>query len=120
MADESLDYDTDEYWDLVIRFRRSQRDVGMFMDGTGVVLRCHPRYACNMPCAIHGPSDHHMRYWPTYWRQDLLSFERLCEHGIGHPDPDSLRYIQDHQGVSMMRAVSTHGCDGCCAPPEEP
>lgn len=117
---DNLDYDTDEFWDLVIGFRRRLPGVGIFMDGTGVILRCHPVYACNMPCAIHGPSDHHMRYWPTLWRQDEMMFERTCEHGIGHPDPDSMRYIKDHHGPTEAKNRSIHSCDGCCAPPEEP
>lgn len=54
-------------------------------------------------CVIHNPSDHHMRDWPTYWRQDRGMMERICPHGIGHPDPDDAN--PDH----------VHGCDGCCS-----
>ena len=46
----------------------------------------------------------HMRGWPTTGRG-----ERVCPHGVGHPDPD--RRHADDPGV--------HGCDGCCAPKEE-
>ena len=34
--------------------------------------------------------------------------ERLCPHGIGHPDPDDTR-----------AAKRIHGCDGCCTHPQE-
>jgi hypothetical protein len=33
--------------------------------------------------------------------------ERICEHGVGHPDPDDLRVIRD-------RIMGIHACDGCC------
>lgn len=36
--------------------------------------------------------------------------ERVCRHGIGHPDPDSLAYLES-RGVEGM---GVHGCDGCC------
>ena len=36
--------------------------------------------------------------------------ERTCEHGVGHPDPDSLAYFERH-GVTHM---GSHGCDSCC------
>jgi hypothetical protein len=32
--------------------------------------------------------------------------ERICEHGIGHPDPDQI--MRDEAGW-------VHGCDGCCS-----
>jgi hypothetical protein len=63
-------------------------------------------------CVIHKPSDHHMREWRLHWRDDRQIFERICVHGVGHPDPDQFEYWdltgQEHQSV--------HGCDGCCAP----
>lgn len=33
--------------------------------------------------------------------------ERICKHGIGHPDPDDLK-------VQSSWAEGVHGCDGCC------
>lgn len=62
------------------------------------------------PCTIHNRSDHHMRGWPQNWRADKGIMERICPHGIGHPDPD-----ESHIYVWGGRAVgSVHGCDGCC------
>lgn len=29
--------------------------------------------------------------------------ERICPHGVGHPDPDD------------TNPDTVHGCDGCCA-----
>jgi hypothetical protein len=33
--------------------------------------------------------------------------ERICDHGIGHPDPDDIR-------VRERWDEGVHGCDGCC------
>lgn len=61
-------------------------------------------------CVVHSPSDHFMRDWRLHWRDDRGIFERICSHGIGHPDPDQQEFWnrtdQSWQGV--------HGCDGCC------
>ncbi len=60
-------------------------------------------------CTIHNPSDHHMRDWPQNWRDERLLMERICPHGVGHPDPDDVRL---QAGLDS----GTHGCDGCCRP----
>ena len=38
----------------------------------------------------------------THWRYDRSFMERICVHGVGHPDPDS------------ADADPLHACDGCC------
>lgn len=84
------------------------------------VAQVHDRNQClgrykhlDRNCAIHNPSNHHMIDWPMVLRESTL-IERVCEHGIGHPDPDSLNYFmargQDWMGI--------HGCDGCCGAPD--
>jgi hypothetical protein len=55
-------------------------------------------------CVIHNPSGHHMHTWPLYWRDDRGIMERICKHGVGHPDPD----------CAAARNDSIHGCCGCC------
>lgn len=64
---------------------------------------------CRNGCAIHAPSYHTTRDWPQLMRETFL-IERMCPHGIGHPDPDSVDFFErtgrDGWGV--------HGCDGCC------
>ena len=77
-----------------------------YTTGTGQELKVHERTKCRgTHCAIHNPSQHFMRQWPTHWRYDAGKMERLCPHGVGHPDPDSIAYGED----------SVHGCDGCCS-----
>ncbi len=44
-----------------------------------------------------------MREWPQNYRSDLNMMERICPHGVGHPDPDDIYGVYDG-----------HGCDGCC------
>lgn len=58
-----------------------------------------------------------MRAWPLNWRSDRRLMERICPHGVGHPDPDHLAHVarvpfKDGQYDSD----GTHGCDGCCQP----
>ena len=75
------------------------------------LVNVHDRAECaGRGCVIHHPSAHHMRTWPLNWREDLRAMERVCLHGIGHPDPDDLAWQ-----VSQGRAhAGIHGCDGCC------
>jgi len=73
--------------------------------------RVHERNnTCATACVIHNPSDHHMRYWPLHWRNDRGIFERICTHGVGHPDPDQFYYWKG----SNQEWQTVHGCDGCC------
>jgi len=76
-----------------------------FITGTGQTLsNTHTKDKCaNSDCVIHNPSIHNMVGWPTHWRDDEGFMERICEHGVGHPDPDE------------MNSPLTHGCDGCCS-----
>jgi hypothetical protein len=58
-------------------------------------------------CPIHNPSDHPLSSARLHWRGDRGIFERICEHGIGHVDPDSLAYLR-------RRGVDDPGIHGCC------
>lgn len=81
-----------------------------------VILRTHGKDACRgQYCCIHNPSNHHMRDWPMNWRPDKNQMERICPHGIGHPDPDDAAHKERmHEGH-----LNIHSCDGCCSKPEE-
>jgi hypothetical protein len=83
-----------------------------------VIRNLHSPDACaGRPCVIHNPSDHSMREFPTNWRDGGMfdikppHMERICPHGVGHPDPDDAAYQ-----ASVGQDVSVHGCDGCCNP----
>lgn len=77
-----------------------------YITGTGQRILVHDKATCRgSHCVIHNPSDHHMKDWPTHWREDRKMMERICPHGIGHPDPDDIAFTKQN---------SVHGCDGCC------
>ncbi len=87
---------------------------GIVAIGNGMLTRVHPPELCaGTACWVHSPSVHHMTGWPLHWRADKATAERVCEHGIGHPDPDDAGYH-----ARAGRDVSIHGCDGCCSPPD--
>jgi hypothetical protein len=70
---------------------------------------CEGRY-----CAVHIPSDHHMKDWDQHWRSDRAMMERICPHGVGHPDPDHMDYLLLAHGAEIAYIEGVHGCDGCC------
>ena len=79
-------------------------------DGT-IIYNIHNIEQCKgRNCTIHNPSKHHMTEWPLHWRSDRKIFERICIHGVGHPDPDSLYYEE----LLNPEYCDTHGCCGCC------
>lgn len=89
-------------------------------------------------CPFHNPSDHHMKTWPMVIRYDRYGLtERLCGHGYGHPDPDSVTWLKKLYdngtlfNLGILEAPSPervadpdfdpysiftlHGCDFCCS-----
>ncbi len=82
----------------------------------GVVLNgVHSKTRCGgKTCVLHHPTGHSMREWTLHWRDDRGIFERICEHGIGHPDPDQYDYMLQSFGKQHADAEMVHGCDGCC------
>lgn len=89
-----------------------------YVTGTEQVIGVHTPEGCTgRHCVIHNPSDHAMRDFPTHWRSDRMLMERICPHGVGHPDPDDLAY---QEARFPQRAPGVHGCDGCCLPPDHP
>lgn len=77
--------------------------------GNQIMAGVHVRADCSGRCVLHAPTDHHMRDWKLHWRQDRHIFERICDHGVGHPDPDD-----SFVGLPNPESQGIHGCDGCC------
>ena len=74
-------------------------------------LRTHAPDQCSGEhCCIHNPSNHPLRDAPMHWRSDKHVMERICEHGIGHADPDDVA----HRKRIGVKHAGVHGCDGCC------
>ena len=91
-----------------------------YVTGTGQQIQVHDHVACTgQHCVIHNPSGHSMRSFPTHWRSDRYLMERICPHGIGHPDPDDIEFKRHAMGPhpwtdEQIRTEVVHGCDGCC------
>lgn len=80
-----------------------------------------PARCAGRPCALHNRSEHHMRAWPQTYRWDRGLIERTCPHGVGHPDPDHMAYLDERVMNGQMDpdhawGEGIHGCDGCCNP----
>ena len=76
--------------------------------GNELISHVHDRMDCMGPvCTLHNPTDHHMRNMRLHYRHDRYLFERICEHGVGHPDPDTRSGLGEY-------LADGHGCDFCC------
>lgn len=94
---------------------KQNKETGYWTEfGDGYVLgSVHDPAVCEgRGCGIHNhPSDHPLKDAPMLWRADRGILERICEHGIGHPDYDSATYL-----TSIGKWYENiHGCCGCCA-----
>jgi hypothetical protein len=79
-----------------------------YLENTETVYFTHRKDQClGEVCTIHNRSNHVMRGFPQHWRVDRMIIERICAHGVGHPDPDEYRVLNGEDD-------GTHGCDGCC------
>lgn len=81
---------------------------------SGQHMYTHSHTQCaGRPCVIHEPTEHVMVGFRMVWRWDVALFERICPHGVGHPDPDQFWYWESKD--TMYKAV--HGCcsEGCCS-----
>lgn len=81
---------------------------------SGQTILAHAKKDCSHPCPLHAPSSHHMITWKLLWRDDEGIFERICPHGIGHPDPDVLAFLRNKLGDEEVFLGEVHSCDGCC------
>ncbi len=58
--------------------------------------------------------DHPLANYPVVRRMDQWAYpllEVICKHGVGHPMPESVKYLTETVGD---RRWGSHGCDGCC------
>jgi len=98
-------------WERLEKIERVLEKHQMAVIGEDLLKYVHNRLGCEgRSCVIHNPSQHHMRDWPERWNWATKGVERICPHGIGHPDPDSVAYwkLKGREGLAL------HGCDGCC------
>ena len=63
-----------------------------------------------------------MHGWPIKRREDSFSYgliEAFCPHGVGHPIPESVAYLDMHGPQGAKGSWGVHGCDLCCLEKEE-
>jgi len=79
------------------------------LENSKIQLLSHEPDECQSTdvCTIHNRTEHHMREFKQFYRFERGIMERICSHGIGHPDPD------DHKIITGSDD-GEHGCDGCC------
>ena len=83
------------------------------LSGGEVLPKAHPHAPdCDKHgCVIHNPSKHCTDDLPQHFRSDTGLMERICPHGTGHPDPDSVAYFL-RQDPKKNSWVGIHGCCG--------
>jgi len=95
--------------------------IGYYQTPLGICYHPERHCATEKHCAVHRPSKKNwLREWPFVVRLDKAGImERICPHGVGHSDPDSLKWVRRYVGKKNAFALGTHGCDGCCRRQEE-
>lgn len=88
----------------------------IFMHDGEMLRTHHPSRCVGNYCNVHNPSSHPLRDAPLHWRSERYLMERVCSHGIGHPDPDDIAFKKRCMppDVYASHAFGVHGCDGCC------
>ena len=91
-----------------MRKKKTNKNVYNQLEHSQIKLHTHTIDLCKGEvCSIHNKTDHNLRSYPQFYRFDRGIMERICDHGVGHPDPDD--YLI-RKGIDD----GTHGCDGCC------
>lgn len=104
---------SDDDYDLIAVPHATEPVYGMQL-ANGTILKTHgPGQCAGEHCSIHNPSDHPLNTAPMNWRADRQLMERICEHHVGHPDPDDIEYKR-LTGNPYAKYDAMHGCDGCC------
>jgi hypothetical protein len=114
MSDTAIYFQRKHLWVTIPANEREEISSLLFelvQTGDIVLYNVHDYAKCaGRECIIHSPSQRESDVLPLLWRPDRGIFERICPHGVGHPDKAQRDYWlstdQDYQFV--------HGCDGCC------
>lgn len=78
------------------------------------ITNVHAPVSCEgRSCPIDNPSHHFMFLWPMQWNDMSDRFERECECGAWHPDPDQFSYwMESHLMDRLMHRCCENRC--CC------
>jgi len=76
------------------------------------LIHVHPNDQCRTwICVMHNPAEGPWRDMTPIWRSDRGIFERICPHGVGHPDPSQFQYWE----LVDQTWQAIHGCcSGMC------
>ena len=78
------------------------------LEHSNISINSHDLEVCaGSVCAFHNRTDHHMRKFRQFYRLDRNAMERICGHGVGHPDPDDIDIVNG-------KSDGIHDCDACC------
>jgi hypothetical protein len=80
------------------------------------IMAHEPGKCAAQTCTLHNRTDHGMRAFMQHWREDRGLMERICPHGVGHPDPDQWDYLVMTYGKRAAKVEFVHGCchERCC------
>lgn len=79
------------------------------------IVNVHDPAACaEQFCAIHRPSNHPLCKSPRTFTTGLV--QRVCRHGVKHPDPDSIAWLKRSDGWATAELRAKHNCckSRCC------
>lgn len=82
----------------------AKREVWLLADSGQLVQEIHPKAWCSGTCVVHRPSRHHMRKLELSFDMERKSFQRTCEHGALHCDPDEQTYWTNKMASSQKRS----------------
>lgn len=61
-------------------------------------------------CVMHNPINGDFRRLLLVWENNVKRYERVCEHGVTHPDPSQFAFWR----ATGQEQLGTHPCDRCC------
>lgn len=92
-------------------------ELRLILRGTAYLNPIFIHATCTGFCPFHKRSGHPLRSAPMAWRENLGRVDRVCPHGVIHPDTDSLGYLRKTHlwdTISINDPQHREDCDGCC------
>ena len=98
----------------------ARREVWLLADSGQLVVNIHPSKWCSGTCVVHRPSDHHMRKLELSFDVEKKAFQRACEHGDLHQDPDERTYwtnvLEAAQRSKRLKDLATEKLNAWACP----
>lgn len=81
--------------------------------GRAAVHAAKHQFNRTLPWGVYEDPDHPLHRQPVSRRETGL-LEVHCHHGVGHPIPASVEWLDAFGPEGAKGSWGTHGCDGCC------